>query len=116
MKKIFSILMLMTLTCSVSFGANAYTNAIKQDIKNTKNDIKSAVKQDVQTKVQASTNTATVKREEKIKQLDKTINGLNDELLRIKNDNTLTQTEKTLKSKGIEHQINFYKKQKAALK
>ena len=52
----------------------------------------------------------------KIKELDAKVKSLEKELKAVKNNKNMTNTEKTIKSRALERQINFYNKQLEALK
>ena len=126
MKKILTLLLLISMSTSISLAASSFgstvKNAVKQDIVNTKsavksdvNTVKNAVKQDIVNQKQAQTNTAAAKKEEKIKQIDTKLSDLNKELSSVKNDKSITETERTLKTKTLQRQIDFYNNQKKAL-
>lgn len=126
MKKILTLFMAMTIATSVTFAANNFgntlKNAVKQDIANTKSavkttakDVKTAVKKDIENEKQAQATTAAAKKAEKIKQIDTKLAELNKELTSTKNDKNITETERTLKTKTLQRQIDFYNNQKKAL-
>ncbi len=119
MKKILTLAMVCALSSSMVFAASNFgasvKNAVKQDIQSTKTDLKKAVKQDIDNKTQAKTNAYAAKKAEKSKQIDAKITELNKEMKTVKNDKTITETERTLKTKALQKQINYYTKQKAAL-
>ncbi|MBQ8475876.1 hypothetical protein IJ531_02325, partial [bacterium] len=101
---------------------SAVKSAVKQDIANTKSsvkstvsDVKSAAKQDIQNKANAQTSTAAAKKAEKLKQINSKLDELNKELTTVKNDKNITETERTLKTKTLQRQIDFYNNQKKAL-
>ena len=127
MKKILTLFFAITLISSASFAGNSFgsavKNAVKQDIANTKSavkstvkDTKTAVKQDIANQKQAQQTTAAAKKAEKIKQIDSKLEELNKEINSIKEDKTITETERTLRVKTIQRQIDFYNNQKKALK
>lgn len=116
MKKILTLAMVLAFCGTSAFAAttlgNSVKNAVKQDITNTKK----AIKQDLETKSQAQTAASTAKKEEKIKQIDSKLTELNKEMKTVKADKNITETERTLKTRSIQRQIDFYTKQKEALK
>ncbi len=119
MKKVLTLTMVLTLLCGMSFASkapiNALKNAVKQDIQNTKQVTKDAIKQDLEAKNKANTEAANAKKAQKIKQIDAKLADLNAQKEKIEKSN-ITQTEKVLKTRPIERQIEFYTKQKEALK
>lgn len=120
MKRILTLAMVLALSGSMTFAATNFgasvKNAVKQDIKNTRTDIKKSVQQDIDNKKQEQTAASTAKKQEKIKQIDAKLKELNKEMATVKNDKKITETERTLKTRSIQRQIDFYTKQKAALK
>ena len=126
MKKILTTALIMTMFTGASFAAtnfgNAVKNAVKQDIANTKSavkttvqDVKTAAKQDMENQKKAQESTAAAKKAEKLKQIDSKLDELNKELTSVKKDTSITETERTLRIKTLERQIEFYNKQKKAL-
>ena len=104
MKKILTLLLLISMSTSISLAASSFGSTVKN-----------AVKQDIVNQKQAQTNTAAAKKEEKIKQIDTKLSDLNKELSSVKNDKSITETERTLKTKTLQRQIDFYNNQKKAL-
>ena len=126
MKKILVLFFALTVMTNVSMAANSFgsavKSAVKQDIANTKsavksdaNSVKNAVKQDIANQKQAQTNTAAAKKAEKIKQIDSKLDELNKEMTSVKADKNITETERTLKVRTLQRQIDFYNNQKKAL-
>ena len=127
MKKILALFFTLSLMTSMSLAANSFgsavKNAVKQDVANTKSAIKAdaasvkkAVKQDIANTKQAQTSTAAAKKAEKIKQIDSKLAELNKEMAATKADKNITETERTLKARTLQRQIDFYNSQKKALK
>ena len=127
MKKILTIALMMTMATSVTFAANSFgsavKNAVKQDIANTKSavkttakDVKTAVKKDIANEKQAQATTAAAKKAEKTKQIDAKLAELNKEMAATKADKNITETERVLKVRTLQRQIDFYNNQKKALK
>lgn len=126
MKKILTLAVVMAVSCSTCFAATTFgksiKNAVKQDIKNTKKEVKStnnaikkAIKSDIENTEKAKTAAATAKKTEKLNQINSKLNELNKEMTTIKNSKEITETERTLRVKALQRQIDFYNKQKAAL-
>ena len=123
MKKILALFFTLSLMTSMSLAANSFgsavKNAVKQDVANTKSAIKAdaasvkkAVKQDIANTKQAQTSTAAAKKAEKIKQIDSKLAELNKEMAATKADKNITETERTLKARTLQRQIDFYNSQK----
>ena len=130
MKKLLTLSILLAMTTGASFAASYFDsvkNAAKQDIQTVKAQAKAdraaakeAFKKDIENKINASTEAQTkeakAKKAEKIKQIDKKLTELNKQLTTIKNDKNITETERTIKTRSVQRQIEFYNKHKAALK
>ena len=126
MKKTLTLFFMMALMTGLSFGASSFTkdlkSAIKSDINATKSAVKSdinttknAVKQDIANQKQEQKTTATAKKAEKIKQIDTKLAELNKEMKATKEDKEITETERVLKVRTLQRQIDFYNNQKKAL-
>ena len=120
MKKLLTLATIIAISTSVSFGATSafsdFKKAVKQDIQNTRAEVREAVKKDIEAEKAKNQSSAQAKKAEKIKEIDKKLAELNKELTTTKKSTSMTVTEKTLKTRALERQIEFYNKQKAALK
>ena len=121
MKKLLTIMLSMVLRigiASASTFSNAVKstgNAVKSDVKSTANSVKNAAKTDLQNKQAKKTSKVQQKREAKIKKLDNKLAKLNKKMNNVKNDKTITETERVIKMKKIQSEINVVKQEKAAL-
>ncbi len=117
MKKILTLLTILTLTTSMSFASNSFTDAVKTDFNNAKTDISNAVKADINNAKQQHNTAAAAKKAEKLKQIDAKLDELNKEYNTVKNQQFgITESERSLRLNVLQRQIDFYNKQKAALK
>lgn len=119
MKKLFTILTISTLATTMVFGAtNEWTNfknSVKKDVQTTNSSLKEAVKKDVEANKKAQQNTVAAKKAEKLKEVNAKLTDLNKQLKTVKNDKNMTNTEKAIKTRALEKQIEHYNKQKAQL-
>ena len=128
MKKMLTLAMVLALFAPASFAGfgsslknavksdvKATKTAVKSDVKATKTGIKNAVKTDIENSKKAQTAAATAKKTEKLNKINSKLTELNNELTTVKNSKELTETEKTIRTRAIQRQIEFYNKQKAAL-
>ena len=89
--------------------------AAKTEAKNTRKSFRNAVKQDIENSTKAQTEAATAKKTEKLNQINSKLTQLNKELTNVKSSKEITETERTLRTRALQRQIEFYNKQKAAL-
>ena len=122
MKKLSILLIAFLLTLSASYAAgfgDSLKNAVKSDLNAVKDSVKQDIKNQADAKKEQRMEQTKAKQSEIIKERDNKINAINKdlrtkekELQAIQNDKTMTQTEKTLKSKALERQINNLKNTK----
>ena len=131
MKKMLTLGVILALSTSMTLAATNYTsalkNAIKQDIETSKQEakdynasVKDAIKKDIEAKAKAAEqekiNTAKAQKAQKLNEINLKITELNKEKAKIQSNNKLTYTERAIKTKAIEKQLEYYNKQKEALK
>ena len=104
-----------TTNNSVKNSVKSDIKAAKKEVKDTKNSVKNQVKQDIENAKKAQTQAATAKKTEKLNQINSKLTELNKEMTTIKNDKNITETERTLRTRALQRQIDWYNKQKAAL-
>lgn len=126
MKNVLAILLALVLTTSVSFAATTtgtnLKNAIKQDVeaakKAVKSDIEKANKEkEAQNKAANKEKKAKLKeqRDSQISTVDSQINEKKQQLNTVKKSTTMTQTEKTIKTRAYERQIEALEAKKARI-
>ncbi len=106
----------LTSVYAQNSGFKSLKNSIKQDVQSTR----SAIKKDIANKQaenkKAQQNVAAQKKAEKAKQIDAKLTDLKAQLKEVQSSNTMTETEKTLRTNTLNKQIKFWENQKAALK
>ncbi len=128
MKNVLAILLALILTTSVCSAATKTTagtslkNAIKQDVEAAKSAIKSDVEKANKEK-QAQNKAANKEKKAKLKEqrdsqistVDNQINEKKQQLNTVKKSTTMTQTEKTIKTRAYERQIEALEAKKARI-
>jgi len=115
MKKLLALGAIVALTTSLTFAAG-FGDAFKDAANAAKADLKSAVQADINNAKKANADAASAKKAEKIAEINKKLSALESQLKSVKADKSITETERALKVRSIERQIEYFNKQKAALK
>ena len=111
MKKLLSLIMILAVTSSASYASSFWKdvkNSFKKDVKATKQAIKTDI--DNSKKEQAAEKAA--KKKASLKEVNDRLTALNKEMNEVKADKNITETERTIKIKLLQKQIDYYKKQK----
>ena len=131
MKKLLALSVVLAISTSMSMAATSYgtalKKAIKQDIETQKQEaknynasVKESIKKDMEAKAKAAENekikAAKAKKEAKLKEVNSKIAELNKEKAAIQANKDMTYTEKTFKTRAIDKQLEYWNKQKDALK
>ncbi|MBQ7287669.1 MAG: hypothetical protein IJW73_07920 [Candidatus Gastranaerophilales bacterium] len=131
MKKFLTLGMVLALSTSMTLAASSYGDAfkkaVKQDIATMKQEakdynksVKESFKKDLEAKAkakeEAKTKAIKAKKAEDLKEVNSKIAELNKERAAIQANKNMTFTEKTLKTKAIDKQLEYYNKQKELLK
>ena len=126
MKNALAILLALILTTSVSFASTTagtnLKNAIKQDVETAKKAVKSDIEKANKEK-QAQNKAANKEKKAKLKEqrdsqistVDNQINEKKQQLNTVKKSTTMTQTEKTIKTRAYERQIEALEAKKARI-
>ena len=131
MKKLLTLATILALSATVSLAATNNGLSVKEYMKQEKalakqqaaqykKDVKEAIKKDIEAKAKASEQAqikaATEKKNAKLKEINSKITELNKEKAKIQAAKDMTYTEKTFKTRAIEKQLEYYNRQKEALK
>ena len=114
MKKLLTLIMVLAVTSSASYASSFWKdvkNSFRQDIKATKQavrtDIENAKKE--QEKTQAAETAA--RKKASLKEVNDRLTALNKEMKEVKADKNISETERTIKVKLLQKQIDFANKQ-----
>jgi len=114
MKKILVLVMALVVSTSASYAASFWSSiksAFKQDVKATKQ----AIKTDINNSKSAQAKAAAARKKESIKEINSQLSVLNKEMKTVKNDKNITETERVIRTKALQKQIDFYNKRKKEL-
>jgi hypothetical protein len=103
--------MVLAVSTSASYGASFWSslrNAFRQDIKATKQ----AIKTDIENSKKAQAKANEARKKESLKEVNAKIDALNKEMRAVKADKNITETERVIRTRALQKQIDLYKKQK----
>lgn len=111
MKKILVLIMALVVSTSASYAASFWSsvkNAFRQDVKATKQ----AIKTDINNSKNAQSQAAAARKKESLQEINNRLSVLNKEMKTVKNDKNITETERVIRTKALQKQIDFCNKQK----
>ena len=123
MKKYLALALMLSIGVGASFAAS-FGDSLKNAIKSDLNSVKSAVQQDVKNQQQeakkqkAAQNKAKIdsinkERKEKLAPVETEIKAKEAQIKSIKNDKTITETERTIRLNTYQRQLNSLNNKKA---
>jgi len=115
MKKLLALVMVLAVTSSATYAGSFWDslrNAFRQDVKETRQAIRTDIEnaKKAQEKAQAEENAA--RKKEALKEVNARLTTLNKEMKQVKADKNITETERVIKVKVLQKQIDFANKQK----
>ena len=117
MKKYLGLALALCLSVSSVFAASEFGNAFKNAVKSDLNAVKEAAKQDAAAKKQAQNkakkNEIEKKRAEQLKPIEAEIKEKQQLIKQTNNDKTLLQTQKTIRIRTYERQLESLNTRKA---
>lgn len=106
--------MALAISTSASYAASFWSsikNAFRQDVKATKQ----AIKTDINNSKNAQAQAAAARKKESIKEINNQLSVLNKEMKTVKNDKNITETERVIRTRALQKQIDFYNNRKKEL-
>ena len=88
----------------------------KKEIRNIKKDIKKQVKTDIENSRKAQAEAEAARKKQAISEINSKIAILNKEKKAVKSAKNITETERTIRTRALQRQIDYYNRQKSALK
>lgn len=111
MKKLLVFLMVLAISTSAAYAESfwrSFGNAVKQDVKATKQ----AIKTDIENSKKEQAEAEAARKKESLKEINNNLYALNKEMNAVKNDKNITETERVIKIRLLQKQIDYYNKQK----
>ena len=111
MKKLLALIMILVVTSSTSYAAS-FWQELKNSFKKDVNATKQAIKKDIDNTKKEQAAEKAAQKKTSLKEVNDKLTALNKEMKEVKADKNITETERTIKIKLLQKQIDFYKKQK----
>ena len=110
MKKLLALIMILAVSSSATYASSFWQsikNAFKQDVRATKQ----AVRTDIENSKREQAAQAAANKQKSLKEVYARKAALNKEMREVKADKTITETERTIKVKLLQKQIDFTNRQ-----
>lgn len=111
MKKLLVLIMALAVTSSASYASSFWSSlrdAFRQDIKATKQ----AINADIENVKKEQAAETAARKNEALKEVNKNLSALNKEMRAVKADKNISETERVIKVRFLQRQIDFCNKQK----
>ena len=110
MKKLLALIMIFAVTSSASYAASFWQelrNSFKKDVNATKQ----AIKTDINNTKKEQAAEKAARKKASLKEVNDRLTALNKEMKEVKADKNISETERTIKVKLLQKQIDFANKQ-----
>ena len=107
--------MALMISSSASYAASFWSSirdAFRKDVKATKQAIKADYENTKKEQEKAQAAEKAARKKEALNEVNNNLNNLNKEMKEVKSDKNITETERVIKVKLLQKQIDFYNKQK----
>ena len=111
MKKLLTLIMILAVTSSATYASSFWKDvkkSFRQDVKATKQ----AINADIENSKREHAAQTTANKQRALKEVNTNLYNLNKEMRAVKADKTISETERTIKIRFIQKQIDFANKQK----
>ncbi len=115
MKKLLSIIMVLAVTSSATYASSFWKdlkNSFRQDVKATKQAIRTDIENSKKEQEKAQIAATAARKREALKEVNTNLYNLNKEMRTVKADKNISETERVIKVRLLQKQIDFCNKQK----
>ena len=115
MKKLLTLIMVLAVSSSATYASSFWKevrNSFKQDVQATKQAIKSDIEKSKIEQEKAQAQEKATRKRDALKEVNTNLYNLNKEMKDVKADKNISETERTIKVKLLQKQIDFCNKQK----
>ncbi len=114
MKKLLTLIMVLAVTSSATYASSFWKevrNSFRQDVKATKQAIRADIEKSKIEQEKAQAQEKAAKKKASLKEVNDRKTALNKEMKEVKSDKNISETERTIKVKLLQRQIDFANKQ-----
>jgi len=115
MKKLLTLIMVLAVSSSATYASSFWKdlrNSFRQDVKATKQAIRADIEKSKIEQEQAQAAATATRKREALKEVNTNLYNLNKEMRTVKADKNISETERTIKVRLLQKQIDFCNKQK----
>ena len=115
MKKLLTLIMVLAVSSSATYASSFWKdlrNSFRQDVKATKQAIRADIEKSKIEQEQAQAAATATRKREALKEVNTNLYNLNKEMRTVKADKNISETERTIKVRILQKQIDFCNKQK----
>ncbi len=115
MKKLLTLIMVLVVSSSATYASSFWKdlrNSFRQDVKATKQAIRADIENAKAEQEKAQAQEKAAKKKASLKEVNDRKTALNKEMKEVKSDKNISETERTIKVKLLQKQIDFCNKQK----
>ena len=115
MKKLLTLIMVLAVTSSATYASSFWKdlrNSFKQDVKATKQAIRADIEKSKIEQEKAQAQEKATRKREALKEVNTNLYNLNKEMRTVKADKNISETERVIKVRILQKQIDFCNKQK----
>ena len=114
MKKLLTLIMVLAVSSSATYASSFWKevrNSFRQDVKATKQAIRADIEKSKIEQEKAQAQEKAAKKKASLKEVNDRKTALNKEMKEVKSDKNISETERTIKVKLLQKQIDFANKQ-----
>lgn len=114
MKKLITLIMVLAVSSSATYASSFWKdlrNSFRQDVKATKQAIRADIENAKAEQEKAQAQEKAAKKKASLKEVNDRKTALNKEMKEVKSDKNISETERTIKVKLLQRQIDFANKQ-----
>ena len=115
MKKLLTLIMVLAVSSSATYASSFWKdlrNSFRQDVKATKQAIRADIEKSKIEQEKAQAQEKATRKRDALKEVNTNLYNLNKEMKDVKADKNISETERTIKVKLLQKQIDFCNKQK----
>lgn len=115
MKKLLTLIMVLAVSSSATYASSFWKdlrNSFRQDVKATKQAIRADIEKSKIEQEKAQAQEKATRKRDALKEVNTNLSNLNKEMRTVKADKNISETERVIKVRILQKQIDFCNKQK----
>lgn len=112
MKKLLVLIIALAVTSSATYASSSFWKSLKSAVRQDVQETRQAIRTDIENSQREQANVNAARKREALKEVNSKLYALNKEMREVKYNKNISETERLIRTRSLQRQIDFCNMQK----